>query len=201
MYRNWALSWQFSNRRYSHTLIKIKTLPAQSEAAKSVPKAFYKKGVLKNSQNWQENTCARVTFLIKLQAWSLWHKCFPVSLKNTFFHRTPLETASGQFTRSCSNSTHTAWNVSKYGVFFWSVFSDSDWIRRDTPYLSVFSPNAGKNGPEKTLHLDTFHAVTVIREYLLDWPENLKLATSTHLEIFRDIFRSNKQNKIKQNKN
>ena len=26
--------------------------------------------------------------------------------------------------------------------FFWSVFS---WIRRDTKYLSVFSPNAGKN--------------------------------------------------------
>ena len=35
-----------------------------------------------------------------------------------------------------------------------------------TPYLdsfhcnSVFSPNAGKYGPEKTLYLDTFHAVS-----------------------------------------
>ena len=28
-----------------------------------------------------------------------------------------------------------------------------------TPYLSVFSSNAGKYGPEKTLYLDTFHAV------------------------------------------
>ena len=26
-------------------------------------------------------------------------------------------------------------------------------------YLSVFSPNAGKYGPEKTAYLDTFHAV------------------------------------------
>ena len=26
-------------------------------------------------------------------------------------------------------------------------------------YLSVFSPNAGKYGPEKTLYLDSFHAV------------------------------------------
>ena len=26
-------------------------------------------------------------------------------------------------------------------------------------YLSVFSPNAGKYGPEKTPYLDTFHAV------------------------------------------
>ena len=33
-----------------------------------------------------------------------------------------------------------------------------DWIRRDQ-YLSVFSLNAGKYGPEKTPYLDTFHAV------------------------------------------
>ena len=29
-------------------------------------------------------------------------------------------------------------------------------------YLSVFSPNARKYGPEKTPYLDTFHAVTII---------------------------------------
>ena len=34
-----------------------------------------------------------------------------------------------------------------------------EWIRRDTPYLSVFSPNAGKYGLEKTPYLPTFHAV------------------------------------------
>ena len=38
------------------------------------------------------------------------------------------------------------------------IFSHSDWLRRDTKYLSVFSPNAGKHGPEKTPYLDTFHA-------------------------------------------
>ena len=27
------------------------------------------------------------------------------------------------------------------------------------PYFSVFNPNIGKYGPEKTPHLDTFHAV------------------------------------------
>ena len=31
-------------------------------------------------------------------------------------------------------------------------------IRSDTLYFSVFSLNAGKYGPEKTPHLDTFHA-------------------------------------------
>ena len=40
----------------------------------------------------------------------------------------------------------TVWNVSKYGDF-------------SGPY---FSPNAGKYGPEKTLYLDTFHAVYII---------------------------------------
>ena len=36
----------------------------------------------------------------------------------------------------------------KYGVF-------------SGPYLSVFSQNAGKYGPEKTPYLDTFHALII----------------------------------------
>ena len=51
--------------------------------------------VLEISQNTQENTCARVSFLIKLQAEvcnvikkRLWHMCFPMNfskfLKITF---------------------------------------------------------------------------------------------------------------------
>ena len=43
-----------------------------------------------------------------------------------------------------------------YLEFFWSVFfPHSDWIRRDTPYLSLFSLNAGKSGPEQ-LRIRTF---------------------------------------------
>ena len=45
---------------------------------------------LKISQNSLENTCARVSFLIKLLALfkkRLWHKCFPVNF--TKFRRTP----------------------------------------------------------------------------------------------------------------
>ena len=42
--------------------------------------------------------------------------------------------------------------MSKYGVF-------------SGPYFPVFSPNTGKYGPEKTPHLDIFHAVS----YTLDW--------------------------------
>ena len=43
--------------------------------------------------------------------------------------------------------------------FLARIFPHSDWIQRDTPYLSIFSPNVGKYGPEKTPYLDTFHAV------------------------------------------
>ena len=53
----------------------------------------------------------------------------------------------------------TAWKVSKCGVFVVRIFPNSDWIRKDTPYLSIFNPNAGKYGPEKTPYLDTFHVV------------------------------------------
>ena len=37
------------------------------------------------------------------------------------------------------------------------IFMHLDWIRRDTSYLPVFSPNAGKYGQEKTPYLDKFH--------------------------------------------
>ena len=57
---------------------------------------------LKNSQNSQENTCARVSFLVKFiinfikkEALALVFSCeFHESFKNTFFYRTPLMAAS-----------------------------------------------------------------------------------------------------------
>ena len=36
-----------------------------------------------------------------------------------------------------------------YSEFFWSVVSRFWTEYRETPYLSDFSPNAGKYGPEK----------------------------------------------------
>ena len=43
----------------------------------------------------------------------------------------------------------TASKVSVFGVFLFRIFQYSDWIWRDTEYLSVFSPNAEKWGTEK----------------------------------------------------
>ena len=42
----------------------------------------------------------------------------------------------------------TAWKLSVLGVFLVGISPHSDWIRRDIPYLSMFSSNAGKYGPE-----------------------------------------------------
>ena len=72
----------------------------------SCPELFCKKGVLRNFTNLQENTCATVSFLIKLHAWgqNLFFKketraqvcsCeFYEISKSTFFHRTPLVAVS-----------------------------------------------------------------------------------------------------------
>ena len=46
----------------------------------------------------------------------------------------------------------TVWNVSKYGDF-------------PGPHFPAFEPNAGKYGAEKTLYLDTFHAVVFLYFY------------------------------------
>ena len=48
-----------------------------------------------------------------------------------------------------SQKENTFAGVSFY--FLVRIFRYSDWIRRETPYLFVFSPNTGKYRPEKTL--------------------------------------------------
>ena len=49
---------------------------------------------------------------------------------------------------SFSFSTTTVLKVSVFGVIRVCILPHSDRIWIDTPYLSVFSPNAGKCGPE-----------------------------------------------------
>ena len=46
--------------------------------------------------------------------------------------------------------------------FIWSVFSRIPTEYGEMRSISVFSPNAGKYGPEKTKYSDTFHAVVSI---------------------------------------
>ena len=51
--------------------------------------------------------------------------------------------------------------MSVFRVILVRIFPHSNWTRKDTPYLSVFSPNAGK-WTRITSNTDTFHAVVVI---------------------------------------
>ena len=53
--------------------------------------------------------------------------------------------------------------------FLVSIFLHSDWIRRDTEYLPLFSPNVGKYGPEKTPYLDTFHVLSVLITWIFEF--------------------------------
>ena len=86
----------------------------------SLPEMFYKRCVPKN---FIKNTCARVSFLTKLQAsgtetLAQVFSCeFCESFRNTFFQRTPPVAVSG---RSIWNSVKNLW---------WSFFSEvsDDW--------------------------------------------------------------------------
>ena len=50
-------------------------------------------------------------------------------------------------------------------LFLVSIFLYSDWIRRFTPKISVFSLNTGKYGLEITPYLDTFLTVYIKHYY------------------------------------
>ena len=47
-------------------------------------------------------------------------------------------------------------------LFLVRIFLYSDWIRRFTPQISVFSTNTGKYGPEITPYLRTFYAALLL---------------------------------------
>ena len=57
---------------------------------------------------------------------------------------------------------YTTWKVSVFGVILVRIFPHSDWIWRDDPYLSIFSPNAGKKRTRITPNTSTFYAVACV---------------------------------------
>ena len=73
------------------------------------------------------------------------------------------------------------WLNSPIDLSRWCIFSEQQFfsylhkkklfknlfqIVKNTAWISVFSPNTGKYGPEKTPYLDTFHAVKIITGFL-----------------------------------
>ena len=61
--------------------------------------------------------------------------------------------------------------MSLFGVILVCIFPNLDWIRKDTKYLSVFSPIAGKYGPENSNYGHCFHAV--IHSLMIPLNENI----------------------------
>ena len=59
--------------------------------------------------------------------------------------------------------------MSIFGIFLVCVFPHSDWIWRDTPCISVFSPNAGKHGPENSEYRHFLCSVSVMRKWKIDF--------------------------------
>ena len=65
-----------------------------------------------------------------------------------------------------AGSWNTAWKVSKYGVFLVCIFPHLDWIRRNTPYLSVFIPNAENSDQKKLCIWTVFTQLKLTKRYL-----------------------------------
>ena len=85
-------------------------------------------------------------------------------LKNSLVQTTKLKKTLEKTRLEVDNDSQTTYPSlrEKYPnmkFFLVRIFPHSNWIRRDTKYLSLFSPNARKYGPEKTPYLNTFHAV------------------------------------------
>ena len=74
----------------SSNIFRMESLCPSVWFRSSRPEVFCKKMFLKISQSSQENTCARVSFLITLLKKRLWHRCFPVNFVK--FLRTPFLT-------------------------------------------------------------------------------------------------------------
>ena len=78
-------------------------------------------------------------------------------------------------------------------LFLVRIFPISNWIRRNSSYLSVFSPNAGKYRPDETPYLDTFHTVWIFlvekrKSEYHHWIPRIRIRYSTHIFTYKDVF-------------
>ena len=68
-----------------------------------------------------------------------------------------------------------AWKVSVFGVILALIFPHLDWIRRNTPYISVFIPNAGICGPEQLWIRTLFTQCEILWVRHIYWLSNRKI--------------------------
>ena len=76
------------------------------------------------------------------------------------FVREALYWNDSDFWRKVNN----AWKVSAFGVIIIRIFPHSEWIRRDTKYLSVSSPNVGELWKLHSLTGDLINNSKILRK-------------------------------------
>ena len=81
----------------------------------------------------------------RLQIYQKWKINFLPCLMSQF--KVNIKLPSGVVT-TFAYKIATAWEVPVFGVILVRILPHSGWTRRDTPYLSVFSPNTEKYWPE-----------------------------------------------------
>ena len=126
-YRNFRNNWNFSRKVYFSN--------SRAIFRSSRPEVLCKKGVLEISQNSQESTCVRVSFLIKSQVWGcnstqketlayvLSCQFWEIS-KKIFYYRTPLVAAS-VFLLFLSRPRHVdeSSNNRKHRLYWQSIYA------------------------------------------------------------------------------
>ena len=83
------------------------------------------------------------------------------------------------WTMSSKLNVATAWKVFVFGVILVRIFLHSNWIRSDTSYLSVFSPNMRKCGPVQ-LRIRTLFTDTV---YVAQWYSTLYVVRCNNIMV------------------
>ena len=113
----------------------------------------------------EKTCCKHISKKYKIY-WNNW-KCNSASHNNR--QKTDFNKHTDNLRRMPNISLHEKYPNTEF--FLIRIFLHSDWMRWDTPYLSVFSPNAGKYGPEKTRVWTLFtqfmlHVLRWIRKFL-----------------------------------
>ena len=99
-----------------------------------------------------------------------------LKLLNDFFKEKFVYIASWRSLMKVKN-INTAWKRSVFVVFLVRIFPHLDWIWEDTLYLSVFSQNARKYGPEK-LQIRTFFTQCLCFSYFMRLRQVAALSTT-----------------------
>ena len=83
--------------------------------------------------------------------------------------------------------------MSKYGAIsgpYFPAFGLNTERYEVSKYLSVFSPNAGKCGPEITPYVETFHAVLGLVIVIIVFDSDRTSSSATLLNYFRIMYQS-----------